>query len=125
MADTTVKEFSNVLGADIEVKRHQLADGSYTDNLKNMPGSPVTINSATTTAIANQRVYIKRIRVVAGTMGNVTVYKGGISDPVHFPTNTPAKGDVLAEDVLFDAGCTIVTAAATVLEISYVLMGAA
>lgn len=77
----------------------------------------VAISTATTTVVAAAgKRGLATLRVVGGTMGNVTIYESGsASGTVIMPTATPVSGAVLLEDVPFNDGLTIVTAAATVI----------
>lgn len=78
------------------------------------------INTAATTTVKNGPGYVGTIRVLGGTLGAVTVYDNTAgSGTVLVPTVTPIQGGVLLEDVVFNVGLTIVTAAATVIVISY------
>ncbi len=77
----------------------------------------VAISTATTTVIgATGTRGLATLRVVGGTMGNVTIYdNGAASGTVIMPTAQPVSGAVLLENVPFDTGLTVVTAAATVI----------
>jgi hypothetical protein len=78
--------------------------------------TPFNINSATTTVIKSGAGYIDEIRVVGGTLGNITIYDNtAASGTVLMPAATPVSGAVLLKNVPFSTGLTIVTAAATVV----------
>jgi len=78
------------------------------------------ISTATTTTIKTEAGFIKEIRVIGGTLGNVTVYDNtAASGTLIVPTVSPDKGQVLKGPCKFATGLTIVTAAATLLAISY------
>lgn len=84
-------------------------------------GNYAYISTATTTTIKTSAGHINNIRVLGGTMGNVTIYDNTAgSGTVMVPAVTPAAGQVLLEDVDFSTGLTIVTAAATILVISFI-----
>jgi hypothetical protein len=78
------------------------------------------IKTATTTTIKNTAGYIKEIRVVGGTLGNVSAFDSlSGSGPELCPAVTPDKGQVLSGPKAFATGLTIVTAAATIVVVSY------
>ena len=78
------------------------------------------ISTATTTTIKTGAGRIRQIRVVGGTLGNVTVYDNTAgSGTVLVPTVSPDKGQVLLEDAKFNTGLTIVTAAATLVVVTW------
>jgi hypothetical protein len=80
-----------------------------------------TISTATTTTVANFPVVVSEIRVLGGTLGNVTVYdSSSASGTIVVPALTPDKGQILVGCAAnFSLGCTIVTAAATVITITW------
>jgi len=78
------------------------------------------VSTAATTLVKNAPGFVHEIRVLGGTLGNVTVYDSlTATGLVIVPIVTPIQGGVLIKDVSFTIGLTIVTAAATVLVISY------
>ena len=78
------------------------------------------IKTATTTTVLAEAGFIKEIRVVGGTLGDVTVYDNTAGSGAEIvPTVTPDKGQVLKKSCLFATGLTIVTAAATFIVVSY------
>jgi hypothetical protein len=77
------------------------------------------ITSATTTVVSTGPVRIKQIRVLGGTLGAVTVYRGSTLDPVHCIVTPAAQGLVVAEDTYFEDGLTITTAAATEIDVTF------
>lgn len=78
--------------------------------------TPFAISTATTTTVISGSGYVNRIRVVGGTLGNVTIYDNtAASGTVLLPTATPVQDGILLENITFDTGLTIVTAAATVI----------
>lgn len=79
------------------------------------------ISTATTTIVKSSPGRIGCIRVVGGTLGNVTVYDNTAgSGTVIIPTLTPnSKEQVLIENAIFNTGLTIVTAAATIISVTY------
>ena len=109
-------------GGAVPVNTHLRADGGHMPDVGQF-GTSTMISTATTTTIAAGRVAVKSIRVVAGTMGLVTIYRGAITDPQHLSV-TPAKNDVLVQDSIFDLGLTIVTAALTIIEVITIPLGA-
>lgn len=81
---------------------------------------PIAISTAATTVVKNSAGYVNKIICVGGTLGNVTIYDNtAASGTIICPTVTPVANGVLIENVLFNTGLTIVTAAATVLTGSY------
>lgn len=79
-----------------------------------------SISTATTTVVKNGAGFLHKLFVPGGTLGAVTVYDNTASSgTVIVPTVTPVAGGVLIEDVEFATGLTIVTAAATVITVSY------
>lgn len=96
----------------------------YEDNIKNRalvqrPGIPLTISTATTTTLTGP-YHINNVRVLGGTLGNVTIYDAisATGTPI-VPTFTPDKGQVLLDDIDVLNGLTIVTASATIIVVSY------
>lgn len=92
------------------------------DKITSLPfGHNVTvISTATTTVIKALPGTIRDIRVIGGTLGNVTVYdNSAASGTVLVPTVTPAAGQILLSDAAFTTGCTIVTAAATLIVVTW------
>jgi hypothetical protein len=85
------------------------------------PHYVTTISSATTTTIANFPIVVSEIRVLGGTLGNVTVYDSPTaSGTVVIPGFSPDKGQVLVGCASnFSLGCTVVTAAATFLTVTW------
>jgi hypothetical protein len=83
----------------------------------NRKATRIAISTATTTVVsATGTRGLVTLRVAGGTLGNVTVYdNGAASGTVILPTATPVSGALLLENVPFDTGLTVVTAAATVL----------
>lgn len=82
--------------------------------------SDTVISTATTTVIKSGAGRIRQIRVLGGTLGNVTAYDNtAASGTVMVPTFTPDKGQVLIEDCKFTTGLTIVTAAATLVIVTW------
>ena len=83
--------------------------------------TPVKISTATTTIVsATGTRGIATLRVLGGTMGNVTIYdNGAASGTTIVPTVTPVSGAVLIENMPFNNGLTVVTAAATVIVGTY------
>lgn len=78
------------------------------------------VSTATTTTVKNGSGFCRKILVLGGTLGNVTVYDNtAASGAVLVPTVTPVANGVLLEDCVFNTGLTIVTAAATVIVVSY------
>ncbi len=83
-------------------------------------GKYASVSTATTTLVKVGPGVVNSIRAVGGTMGAVTIYDNtAASGTVILPAVTPAQSHVLLEDVAFATGLTIVTAAATILAISY------
>lgn len=83
--------------------------------------SITTISTATTTTIANFPVYIEEIRVLGGTLGNVTVYDNTAASGTNpIPAFTPTAGQVIIDkSTIFSVGCVVVTAAATLVIVTW------
>lgn len=82
--------------------------------------TPFAISTATTTTVKSGSGFVHIIRIVGGTMGNVTIYDNtAASGTVLLPTVTAVNGIIVLDDVTFTTGLTIVTAAATVITGSY------
>ena len=80
----------------------------------------IAISTATTTTVKSGAGYLNCIRVIGGTLGNVTIYDNTAgSGTVLCPTVTPVQNGVLLENITFSTGLTVVTAAATVITGSY------
>lgn len=81
------------------------------------------INTATTTVVKSGAGLVHTITIAGGTAGAITVYDNTAGSGTEIiPTFTPAAVDppvTLTLDVEFDTGLTIVTAAATVITVSY------
>lgn len=80
-----------------------------------------TITTATTTTIANFPIVVSEVRVLGGTLGNVTVYDSPTgSGAVVIPGFSPDKGQLLIGCASnFSIGCTVVTAAATIVTVTW------
>lgn len=91
------------------------------DALRSYPGlyTYTIITTAATTVVFSGAGRIKELNVLGGTLGAVTVYNNvaasGTDVPV--PTVTPAVGQVLGRDLNLTIGATVVTAAATLLQV--------
>lgn len=82
--------------------------------------SYAVIKTATTTTIKASEGNIKEIRVLGGTLGAVTVYDNiEASGDEIVPVITPTGAIVLKKSAAFATGLTIVTAAATIIVVSY------
>jgi hypothetical protein len=82
--------------------------------------SSAVIETATTTVVSAGAGYIGSIRVIGGTLGDVTVYDNtAASGTKVVPTETPVKGQLLEDGCYCATGITIVTAAATKLKVRY------
>lgn len=80
------------------------------------------ISSATTTVVKSGSGILKSITILGGTLGAITVYDNtSAAGTTICPAFTPAAGsmETLEFDVVFTNGLTIVTGAATVLQVSY------
>ena len=78
------------------------------------------IKTATTTTVKSGSGNIKEIRVLGGTLGNITVYDNTAGSGTEIvPIITPAGATVLKKSCAFSTGLTIVTAAATIVVVSY------
>ena len=88
---------------------------TYNDNY-----NVTVISTATTTTIKTGAGAVRQIRVLGGTLGNVTAYDNTAgSGKVLTPTVSPDKGQILLEDAGFNIGLTIVTAAATLVVVTW------
>lgn len=82
-----------------------------------------TISSATTTTIKSGAGLVHSINIIGGTLGAITVYdntagSGTAICPTFTPTATLPCPAILLDEV-FGTGLTIVTAAATIINVSY------
>lgn len=83
-------------------------------------GAAISILTATTTVVATGKGHLNHLLAVGGTLGNVTVYDNtAASGTVLFGPATPVAGGLVAADIDFTVGLTVVTAAATALQGSY------
>lgn len=83
-------------------------------------GLAAVIKTATTTLVKTGPGHINSIRVIGGTLGNVSIFDDTAATSGEIvPVVTPDKGQVLVENVSFTTGLSIVTAAATILLVSY------
>lgn len=83
-------------------------------------GAAVNILTATTTTVKSGPGHLNHLIAVGGTMGNVTIYDNtAASGTVLFGPATPTAGGVIAADIEFSVGLTVVTAAATAISGSY------
>jgi hypothetical protein len=81
------------------------------------------ISSATTTPIKSGAGLVHSINIIGGTLGAITVYdntagSGTAICPTFTPTATLPCPAILLDE-LFSTGLTIVTAAATIINVSY------
>lgn len=86
------------------------------------PHNTAAISSATTTTIKTGSGMLASITILGGTMGAITVYDNTAgSGTTICPAFTPAASsmETLTFNCNFKTGLTIVTAAATVLQVSY------
>jgi hypothetical protein len=85
--------------------------------------SYATINSATTTTVKSAAGFLHTITIAGGTAGAITIYDNTAgSGTTIIPAFTPGSVSApvtLTLDVAFSTGLTIVTAAATVISLSY------
>ena len=92
---------------------------NYTDDVQEVAivgDIPIAINTAATTVVKTGAGIVNVIRVLGGTLGNVTIYDNTTgSGTVLCPTVTPVANEILIENLRFNTGLTIVTAAATVV----------
>lgn len=78
------------------------------------------INTATTTVVKSGTGVLHSLSVAAGTLGAITVYDNTAgSGTTIMRTFTPTVAGNFVLDVAFSTGLTIVTAAATVVTVSY------
>lgn len=93
-----------------------MAESVYTRN------RTAAISTATTTVVKSGTGMLASITILGGTLGAITVYDNtAASGTTICPAFTPATGamETLTFNVGFTNGLTIVTAAATVLQVSY------
>ena len=110
MAGYPVTQTTLQAGEDI------LADVQKTE----LRGTPAAISAIATTLLKTGPGTLHSLRVAGGTLGAVTVYDNtDASGTVLLPATTPVQGQVLLEGIRFSTGLTIVTAAATILTVSY------
>lgn len=83
-------------------------------------GAAASITTAATTTIKSGPGHVNSIRVAGGVLGAVTIYDNtAASGTVILPEVTPIQGQVLLENIEFSIGLTIVTAAASIISVSY------
>lgn len=96
-----------------------LPGANYNDDVQEVAvvgDIPIAINTAATTVVKTGAGIVNVVRVLGGTLGNVTIYDNtAASGTVLCPTVTPVANQVLIENLRFSTGLTIVTAAATVV----------
>lgn len=85
--------------------------------------SSVAISTATTTVVKSGVGVLRSCQVLGGTLGAITVYdntaaSGTVIAPAFTPTAT-VPGTQILPDIRFSVGLTIVTAAATILQCSF------
>jgi hypothetical protein len=93
-----------------------MADSVYTRH------RTAAISTATTTTVKSGTGTLASITILGGTLGAITVYDNtAASGTTICPAFTPASGamETLTFNVGFTKGLTIVTAAATVIQVSY------
>lgn len=93
-----------------------MADSVYTRT------ETAAISTATTTVVKSGSGTLCSITILGGTMGAITVYDNtAASGTIICPAFTPAANsmETLNFNCKFTNGLTIVTAAATVLQVSY------
>lgn len=78
------------------------------------------ITTATTTVVASNNGLLKYVNILGGTLGAITVYDGLTAGGTSIlPTFTPTGPMAIPVFAEFATGLTIVTAAATILQVSY------
>jgi hypothetical protein len=78
------------------------------------------ITTATTTVVRSTAGVLAELMILGGTLGNITVYdNGAASGNVIVPTFTPTVTGVIARNVLLTTGLTVVTAAATIIQVTH------
>lgn len=96
-----------------------------TNNVMRVEGqfSYATISTATTTTIKSTSGLVHTINIIGGTLGAITVYDNtAASGTTIIPTFTPTAtlpNPTIVLDEIFSTGLTIVTAAATIINVSY------
>ena len=85
--------------------------------------STAVISTATTTTVKSGVGVLRSCQVLGGTLGAITVYdntaaSGTVIAPAFTPTAT-VPGTQILPDIRFSVGLTIVTAAATILQCSF------
>ncbi len=80
------------------------------------------INTATTTVVKATSGWLRSITILGGPMGKIDVYDNSAASGTKLiPTFTPPAGafGTLTFNIPFGSGLTIVTAAATTVQVSY------
>lgn len=111
----------------VDAKSIQLVNLAYAlsqaiDSITSYPfgHSYTTITTATTTTVKSGSGVIRNIKILGGTLGNVTVYDNTAgSGTTIVPSVTPVQGQEIAADVAFGTGLTIVTASATIILVAW------
>ena len=85
--------------------------------------SYASINTATTTIVKTGSGFLHSFNILGGTLGSITVYdntaaSGTAIFPTFVPTSTLPSPTIIV-DATFTTGLTIVTTAATVIQLSY------
>lgn len=82
--------------------------------------SYAAISTAVTTVVKSGAGFVHAINVLGGTLGAITVYDNtSASGTTIWPTFTPLAAQPWIIDASFGTGLTVVTAAATVIQVSY------
>jgi len=98
------------------------AGEDLTNNVQKVEGqfSYASISTATTTTVKSGAGHLRSLIVAGGTLGNITVYDNtAASGTVIQAAATPSASGLLLQDIDFGTGLTIVTAAATVINVAY------
>lgn len=120
--DTIASEWDEEAGAKKVTQATTLAGEDVANDVQKVEtrGAAVNILTATTTTVKSGPGHLNHLIAVGGTMGNVTIYDNtAASGTVLFGPATPTAGGVIAADIEFSVGLTVVTSAATAISGSY------
>jgi hypothetical protein len=101
----------------IPLRARDNGDGTYSLAVAEERWTALQFSTAATHTIPGP-IYIKELRIVGGTLGNITVHRGSVLDPVHYGPATPALG-VLLSNLNLPDGATLVLASAMRVDVIY------
>lgn len=110
-------------GKDVKLSHKLGGEDTVVDVQKvEVRSASAIITTATTTVVKTGVGYLRSITILGGTMGAIDVYDNTVGSGTKLlPTFTPPASsfETLTFNIPYSVGITIVTAAATVLQVSY------